>query len=81
MNNKSEKISFGLALILITIILFVIVGNVYASHYHVWTKMSQSTVTDNWGNQVQQCVWKCDDFYNNISHTTITQGLSFCPMP
>ena len=79
--HKSGKIGWAIGLTSVTLILILLVSSVYAAHYHYWVKMSQTTVTDRWGNQVEQCIWQCDDMYNNVSHTTVTQGHGWCPNP
>lgn len=67
--------------ILIIAALVAISSTVLASHFHYWTKMSETTVTNRWGSKVQQCMWECNDTMSGTRHTTVTQGAGWCPRP
>lgn len=68
---------------LITALLFTLLATASAqSTLHLWSKMSEHLVTNQYGQQVKQCTWQCQA-PGHGNHTTVTQGFgpSFCPMP
>jgi len=66
----------------ITILMLLALSSVAIAYGHTWMKMSETIVTNNYGNQVKQCVWQCGSYGHN-NHTTVTQGIStaICPIP